>query len=58
MALVNACASFPCDFTHAAVLTVFSESSPAVAKANIDVSKTYTNAFVEQAGKAVGTGAK
>jgi NitT/TauT family transport system substrate-binding protein len=42
----------------AAVLAVFSESSSAVAKANIDVSKTYTNAFVEQANKAAGTGAK
>jgi len=36
----------------AAVLAVFSEGSPEVAKANIDVSKTYTNKFVEQAGKA------
>lgn len=36
----------------AAVLAVFSEGSPAVAKANIDVSKTYTNSFVERAGKA------
>lgn len=35
----------------AAVLAVFSQSSPDVAKANIDVSKTYTNAFVEKAGK-------
>ncbi|MCP9626280.1 ABC transporter substrate-binding protein [Rhodopseudomonas palustris] len=32
-----------------AVLAVFSASSPDVAKANIDVTKTYTNAFVEQA---------
>jgi len=32
----------------AAVLAVFSESSPEVAKANIDVSKTYTNRFVEK----------
>jgi NitT/TauT family transport system substrate-binding protein len=31
----------------AAVLAVFSESSPDVAKANIDVSKTYTNKYVE-----------
>src|SRR5690606_9269928 len=31
-----------------AVLTVFSQSSPDVAKANIDLSKTYTNQFVEQ----------
>ena len=35
-----------------AVLTVFSQSSPDVAKANIDLSKTYTNQFVEQALKA------
>jgi NitT/TauT family transport system substrate-binding protein len=35
----------------AAVLAVFSESSPEVAKANIDVGKTYTNGYVEQAGK-------
>jgi NitT/TauT family transport system substrate-binding protein len=42
----------------AAVLAVFSEGSPAVAKANIDVSKTYTNRFVEQANKAAGAGAK
>jgi NitT/TauT family transport system substrate-binding protein len=33
-----------------AVLAVFSQSSPDVAKANIDLSKTYTNKFVEQAG--------
>jgi NitT/TauT family transport system substrate-binding protein len=32
-----------------AVLTMFSESSPEVAKANVDVLKTYTNKFVEQA---------
>jgi NitT/TauT family transport system substrate-binding protein len=37
-----------------AVLTVFSQSSPDVAKANIDVTKTYTNAFVEQAAKTSG----
>ncbi len=42
----------------AAVLAVFSEGSPDVAKANIDVSKTYTNRFVEQANKAAGTSAK
>jgi len=42
----------------AAVLAVFSESSPDVAKANIDVSKTYTNAFVERAGRSAGAGAK
>jgi NitT/TauT family transport system substrate-binding protein len=41
----------------AAVLAVFSESSPDVAKANIDVSKTYTNKYVEQAGK-MGANAK
>jgi NitT/TauT family transport system substrate-binding protein len=32
-----------------AVLAVFSQSSPDVARANIDLSKTYTNAFVDQA---------
>jgi NitT/TauT family transport system substrate-binding protein len=42
----------------AAVLAVFSESSPAIAKANIDVSKTYTNKYVEQASKVTGTSAK
>src|SRR6201746_2466258 len=41
-----------------AVLAVFSESSPEVAKANIDVSKTYTNKFVEQANKTTGINAK
>jgi NitT/TauT family transport system substrate-binding protein len=35
----------------AAVLAVFSQGSPDVAKAHIDLSKTYTNAFVEKAGK-------
>ncbi|MGY3604546.1 MULTISPECIES: ABC transporter substrate-binding protein [unclassified Bradyrhizobium] len=40
-----------------AVLAVFSEGSPEVAKANIDVSKTYTNRLVEQA-KTTGQGAK
>src|SRR6201995_708524 len=35
----------------AAVLAVFSEGSPEVAKANVDVSKTYTNKYVEAAGK-------
>lgn len=35
-----------------AVLDVFSQSSPDVAKAKIDLSKTYTNKFVEQALKA------
>jgi NitT/TauT family transport system substrate-binding protein len=34
-----------------AVLDVFAQSSPAIAKANIDLSKTYTNKFVEKAGK-------
>jgi NitT/TauT family transport system substrate-binding protein len=34
-----------------AVLAVFSQSSPDVAKAKIDLSKTYTNQFVEKAGK-------
>jgi len=40
------------------VLAVFSESSPEVAKANIDVSKTYTNQYVDQARKTTGTNAK
>jgi NitT/TauT family transport system substrate-binding protein len=31
-----------------AVLAVFSQSSPEVAKANIDLSKTYTNKFIDQ----------
>jgi NitT/TauT family transport system substrate-binding protein len=35
-----------------AVLDVFSQSSPEVAKAKIDLSKTYTNRFVEAAAKA------
>ncbi len=35
----------------AAVLAVFSQSSPEVAKANIDLSKTYTNKYVEAANK-------
>ena len=34
-----------------AVLAVFAQSSPDVAKANIDLSKTYTNKYVEAAGK-------
>ncbi len=38
----------------AAVLAVFSQSSPDVAKANIDLSKTYTNAFVDAANKKTG----
>jgi NitT/TauT family transport system substrate-binding protein len=33
------------------VLAVFSEGSPEIAKANIDVGKTWTNAFVEKAKK-------
>jgi NitT/TauT family transport system substrate-binding protein len=41
-----------------AVLTMFSESSPEVAKANVDVTKTWTNKFVEQAGATKGTNAK
>jgi NitT/TauT family transport system substrate-binding protein len=41
-----------------AVLAVFSESSPEVAKANVDVSKTWTNRFVEHAGKTTGTNMK
>ncbi|MBI3705368.1 MAG: ABC transporter substrate-binding protein [Rhizobiales bacterium] len=35
----------------AAVLAVFAQSSPDVAKANIDLSKTYTNKYVDAAGK-------
>ena len=38
-----------------AVLAVFSESSPEVAKAHIDVSKTWTNQYVDQARKTIGT---
>ena len=41
-----------------AVLAVFSESSPEIANAHIDVTKTYTNKFVEQAKKTTGVGAK
>jgi NitT/TauT family transport system substrate-binding protein len=37
-----------------AVLAVFSQSSPEVAKAKIDLSKTYTNRFVEQAPQKTG----
>ena len=33
---------------------MFSQSSPDVAKANIDLSKTYTNKFVEAANKKMG----
>lgn len=42
----------------AAVLAVFSEGSPEVAKANIDVSKTYTNRYVEQSAQTMGKNAK
>jgi NitT/TauT family transport system substrate-binding protein len=38
----------------AAVLAVFAQSSPEVAKANIDLSKTYTNKYVEAANKKLG----
>jgi NitT/TauT family transport system substrate-binding protein len=38
----------------AAVLAVFSQSSPEVAKANIDLSKTFTNKYVEAANKKLG----
>ena len=38
----------------AAVLAVFSQSSPDVAKANIDLSKTYTNKFVDAAHQKLG----
>ena len=41
-----------------AVLAVFSESSPEVAKANVDVAKTFTNKFVDQAKKTTGMNAK
>ena len=41
-----------------AVLAVFSEGSPEVAKANIDVSKTCTDRFVEQVKKTTGSNAK
>ena len=41
-----------------AVLAVFSTGSPEVAKANIDVTKTYTNTFVERAAKPTGANAK
>jgi NitT/TauT family transport system substrate-binding protein len=38
----------------AAVLAVFSQSSPDVAKANIDLSMTYTNTYVDSANKKMG----
>jgi sulfonate transport system substrate-binding protein len=41
-----------------AVLAMFSVGSPEVANANIDVTKTYTNAFVERARKTTGTSEK
>jgi NitT/TauT family transport system substrate-binding protein len=41
-----------------AVLAVFSESSPEVAKAHVDVSKTFTNKYVDQARKTTGMNAK
>jgi NitT/TauT family transport system substrate-binding protein len=41
-----------------AVLAVFSVGSPEVAKANIDVSKTFTNQFVDQASKTTGMNPK
>jgi NitT/TauT family transport system substrate-binding protein len=41
-----------------AVLAVFSESSPEIAKANIDVTKTYTNKFVDRAKKTTGSNVK
>jgi NitT/TauT family transport system substrate-binding protein len=41
-----------------AVLAVFSVGSPEVAKANIDVGKTFTNKFVDAAKKTTGTNAK
>jgi NitT/TauT family transport system substrate-binding protein len=41
-----------------AVLAVFSVGSPEVAKAGIDVSKTFTNKYVEQAAKTTGVNAK
>jgi sulfonate transport system substrate-binding protein len=41
-----------------AVLAVFSVGSPEVAKANVDVSKTYTNKYVDQARKTTGINAK
>ena len=41
-----------------AVLAVFSESSPEGAKANIDVTKTWTNKYVEQVKKTTGANPK
>ena len=33
------------------MLKVFAQSSPEVAKAHVDITKTYTNKFVDKAGK-------
>jgi NitT/TauT family transport system substrate-binding protein len=41
-----------------AVLAVFSVGSPEVANAHVDVSKTFTNKYVEQAKKTTGMGGK
>jgi NitT/TauT family transport system substrate-binding protein len=41
-----------------AVLAVFSEGSPDVARANIDVTRTWTNKYVEQVKKTTGMNAK
>jgi len=41
-----------------AVLAVFSEGSPDIAKAGIDVTKTYTNKYVDQVKKTTGTNTK
>ena len=41
-----------------AVLAVFSLRSPEVAKANIDVTRTYTDKFVDSAKKTTGSNAK
>src|ERR1700751_2204644 len=41
-----------------AVLAVFSQGSPEVAKANIDVSKTFTNKYVDEVKKTTGMNAK
>jgi len=41
-----------------AVLAVFREGSPEVAKANIDLSKTYTNTLVEKVRKTMGANTK
>jgi sulfonate transport system substrate-binding protein len=41
-----------------AVLAVFTQSSPEVAKANIDVTKTYTDKFVDRAKKTTGSNVK